>query len=380
MAFVSGPRQCGKTTLAKNLCTHYLDWDNLNHQDILLKGPVAMASWIGLDQLSETQPVLALDEIHKFSKWKELLKGFFDTYEERCKIIVTGSSRLDIFKRGGDSLMGRYFIYRMHPFALSELGNSGLTDSLIKPPEQLDESIWENLWHYGGFPEPYLKADKRFHNRWQRLRREQLFKEDIRELTRVQELGLIEKLGLMLADRSGEQIQFAGLSKEIRMNAKTVQNWVDTLSSLHYGFLLKPWYKNLGRALRKEPKFYLRDWSSILDEGKRFETLVACHLLKAVQGWTDLGYGDFDLRYFRDKEKREVDFIVTRDGEAWLAIEAKLSSKSLSPNLEYIQKLTHCEHAFQVVAKMDYVNRDCFEIKGTPVVVPAKTFLSQLMV
>ena len=140
-----------------------------------------------------------------------------------------------------------------------------------------------------------------------------------------------------------------------------------------------PWYRNLSRSLRKEPKWYLRDWSDVRDEGKRAETFVACHLLKAVEGWTDLGLGNFELRYIRDKDKREVDFVVIRDEEPWFLIEVKRSSRSLSPQLEYFQKSIRCRHAFQVVTALDYVDADCFE-RNEPVVVPARTFLSQLTV
>lgn len=158
----------------------------------------------------------------------------------------------------------------------------------------------------------------------------------------------------------------------------TAKAWVKALKHLYFGFEVRPWFRNVENSIRKMPKWYLRDWANISDKGKRAETLIACHLLKAVEGWTDLGYGDFELGYLRDKAKREVDFIVVRDGEPWFIVEAKNGDTSLSGNLEHFQRQTGAKHAFQVVVDADYVDRDCFSYTQ-PVVVPARTFLSQLL-
>ena len=162
------------------------------------------------------------------------------------------------------------------------------------------------------------------------------------------------------------------------MDEKTAKAWVKALKHLYFGFEVRPWFRNVENSIRKMPKWYLRDWANISDEGKRAETFIACHLLKAVEGWTDLGYGDFELGYLRDKAKREVDFIVVRDGEPWFLVEAKNGDTSLSGNLEHFQQQTGAKHAFQVVVDADYVDRDCFSYTQ-PVVVPARTFLSQLL-
>lgn len=379
MAFVSGPRQVGKTTVSMDLSEFYYDWDNVNHREVMLAGPKSIARECGLDVLTGKKPIISFDEVHKYSKWKDLLKGFFDTYGREVRTIVTGSSRLDVYRKGGDSLMGRYFLYRMHPLGVSELVGIHNWDELLRDPTPIAKEDFDALWNYGGFPEPFARRDDRFHRRWKRLRSQQLFKEDVRELTRIQELSQLEMLGKLLGARSGEPIRYSGLARDIRINDKTARNWVANLVSFHYGFLVMPWYRNLSRSLRKEPKWYLRDWSDVRDEGKRAETFVACHLLKAVEGWTDLGLGNFELRYIRDKDKREVDFVVIRDEEPWFLIEVKRSSRSLSPQLEYFQKSIRCRHAFQVVTALDYVDADCFE-RNEPVVVPARTFLSQLTV
>jgi predicted AAA+ superfamily ATPase len=378
MALVSGPRQVGKTTLCRGLASVYLDWDNDNHRDIILKGPQAVAEYAGLEKASARPVVAAFDELHKYGRWKQFLKGLFDTYEQRVRVIVTGSSRLETYRRGGDSLMGRYFPFRMHPFSVAELVRAEASAKLIRPPSAIGDSDWQALLAHGGYPEPFLKRSGRFSNRWQSLRLAQLFKEDLRDLTRIQELGQMEMLGRLLVERSGDQLVYAALARQVRVSENTVRKWVDTLCALHYGFLVRPWHRNVTRALRKEPKWYLRDWSRLEDPGKRAETLCACHLLKAVEGWTDLGLGEFELRYVRDRERREVDFIVIRDERPWLLIETKSAETKLAPSLEHFQRETGAAHAFQVVIDEEYVDADCFSYRR-PVVVPARTLLSQLL-
>ena len=205
----------------------------------------------------------------------------------------------------------------------------------------------------------------------------QLLKEDIRDLTRIRELDQLAILEKLLSSRSGEQLIFSTLGSRVRVSENTVRSWIDTLGSLHHGFLVRPWFRNINKALRKEPKWYLRDWSGVADAGKRAETMVACHLLKAVDAWNDSGQGDFELRYLRDKQKREVDFVVVRDEEPWFLVETKKSDKKLSPALAYFQEATSAPHAFQIVVDLPYMDSDCFAYER-PVVVSARTFLSQL--
>lgn len=378
MALVSGPRQVGKTTACKAVGDVYLNWDNADDRRILLKGPAALAERLELDRLRAVAPVVVLDELHKFAKWKGLLKGFFDTYGERVRVVVTGSSRLDVFRRGGDSLMGRYLLYRMHPWSVAECARVGIPECEIQPPVEIDPADWDALWTHGGFPEPFLRRELRFTRRWRSLRQDQLAREDLREVTRVQELGTMETLMRILAERSGQQLIYSNLATELGVAVDTVKRWVDLLGRLHYGFMVRPWFKNVAKALRKEPKWFLRDWSGIQDEGARAETLVACHLLKAVEGWTDLGFGEFELRYLRDKQKREVDFLVVKDQRPWFLVEVKTSDTRLAPSLAYFQSQTGAPHAFQAVLNLPFEGLDCFTAER-PIVVPARTLLSQLL-
>jgi predicted AAA+ superfamily ATPase len=378
MALVSGPRQVGKTTTCRTVANAYLNWDNLDDRRLLLAGPTAVATAVGLDQLRAKPPVAVLDELHKYPKWKGLLKGLFDSYGDRAKWVVTGSSRLDVFRRGGDSLMGRYLLYRVHPWSVAECLHSDIPDHAIRRPAEIKAVDWDALCAHGGFPEPFLKREPRFTNRWRSLRHEQLSKEDLRDVTRVQDLGSIEVLMRVLEERSAQQLVYSNLAKEIGVAVDTVRRWVDLLSRLHLGFVVRPWFKNVTKSLRKEPKWFLRDWSGVAEDGAKAETMVACHLLKAVEGWTDIGLGTYELRYLRDKLKREVDFVVVRDGKPWTLVEVKKADAKLSPTLAHFQAETGAEHAFQVVLDLPYVEANCFAHRK-PVVVPAKTFLSQLL-
>jgi predicted AAA+ superfamily ATPase len=378
MAFVSGPRQVGKTTTCRAQGTAYLDWDNEDHRQIILAGTGAVAAHAGLDRVTEQPAIIVFDELHKYRRWRLFLKGFFDTYQDRVRVIVTGSSRLDTYRRGGDSLMGRYFPFRMHPFSVAEITNTSVPPEPVRSPTKPPHEDWQALLTHGGFPEPFTKRSPRFSTRWRNLRRSQLLREDIRDLTRIQELDQFEVLEGLLAERSGEHLVYRSLARTVRVSENTVRSWVTTLAGLHHGFLIRPWFANVTKALRKEPKWYLRDWSGVSDAGKRFETLCACHLLKAVEGWTDLGFGVFGLRYIRDRRGREVDFVVVRDGVPWFLVESKLSEESLSPNLAYFQQQTGAQHAFQVLGTADFVNADAFT-RSTPSIVPAMTLLSQLL-
>lgn len=378
MALVSGPRQVGKTTVCRSVSDEYLNWDNADDRRLLLRGPAALAETLQLDRLRAQRLVATFDELHKYSKWKRLLKGFFDTYGDRIHLIVTGSSRLDIFRRGSDSLMGRYFLYRMHPWSVGESLRTDLPQREIQLPLEVSSADWDALWEHGGFPEPFLRRDSRFTQRWRSLRYEQLSREDLREVAQVSDFGTMETMMQLLSERSAQQLIYSNLAREIQVSVDTVKRWIDLLVRLHYGFVVRPWFANVAKALRKEPKWFQRDWSGVADDGARAETFVACHLLKAVEGWTDLGFGNFELRYLRDKQKRELDFLVVRDRKPWFLVEVKLSGTALSPWLGYFQAQTKAAHAFQVVMNLAYQHSGCFRIHR-PVVVPAKTLLSQLL-
>lgn len=384
MVFLMGPRQVGKTTigfsfLEKNENGHYLNWDRLDHRLLFLDGPEAIAKQADLSSLTKAKPLIILDEIHKFKKWKLLLKGFFDSYEKLAKIIVTGSARLDTYKKGSDSLMGRYFYYRIHPFTVAEINTPNLIENEIRQnPSEIKEEDWLSLLKHGGFPEPYAQRADEFSLRWQKTRKDQLLREDIRDETKIQEVGLIEILAEILCLQAAQSMDYTSLSKKVGVSVDTIKRWIEVLKSFYYCFTLQPWSKNISRSLIKEPKMYLWDWSLVKDIGQRLENVTASHLLKAVHFWNDRGLGDYGLYYLRTKDKVEVDFLVVKNGQPWFLVEVKTSDKSISPSLYHFKEELNCPYAFQVVYEMPYVDRNCFENPGV-FVVPAKTFLSQLV-
>jgi uncharacterized protein len=384
MLFLVGPRQVGKTTTSLEVSEpykhhFYFNWDIQSDRIKIVEGPEATAEAIQLDTLRKTVPVVVFDELHKYGKWKTFLKGFFDKYSKRVHIIVTGSARLDVYKAGGDSLMGRYFPYRLHPLSVAELLDPTLKKTEICDPKKISDEQFSNLIAFGGFPEPFLKRSPQFYSRWKRTRFQQLFEEDLRDLTKIKELGQIQILAEVLRQQVGQLTSYTELAKKVNVSIDTIRRWLEILKSFYYCYTLRPWSKNVVRSLLKEPKIYLWDWSCITNVGARAENFIASHLLKAVHFWTDRGLGDYELHYLRDKEKREVDFLITKNGNPWCLVEVKNSDNgSPSKSLFYFQEMLEVKFAVQVALDADYVDRSCFE-SSTPIIVPAKTFLSQLV-
>lgn len=384
MLMISGPRQVGKTTTGKiteNFCSHltYLNWDNEDDRQLVIQGPKAIAEHANLFTLQESKPCIVFDEIHKRPDWKNFLKGFFDSYGEQAHIIVTGSSRLDIYKKSGDSLMGRYLHFRMNPFSVAECLRTTISDAEISKPLEMDDGNFKALFEFGGFPKPFLKRNKRFSNQWHNLRNQQLLREDIRDVNLIHDLNQLQVLMSLISHQAANQITYSSLAKSTCVSVDTITRWIEILETFYYCFRIRPWTKNISRSLIKEPKIFLYDWSKIEDSGAKAENFIAMHLLKATQYWTDSGLGQYGLHYIRTLDKKEVDFVVTKNDKAWFLVEVKLSNhKKISPHLYEFQKESGAQHAFQVIIDMPYVDQDCFAISH-PIIVPAKTFLSQLV-
>jgi hypothetical protein len=358
MVFVSGPRQVGKTTLARSCGkAHrqavYFSWDILTDQRKLARNPYFF------EEADRTGDDLVIfDEIHKYARWKNYLKGAYDKHRDDFVFIVTGSGRLDLYAKGGDSLLGRYVALPLFPFTLSEMHGrfarpadfkAALADGFAAVSGARQD--FQALSAFGGFPEPLTKGDEAFANVWHRQRRTLLIREDIRDATRIREISLLELLAHLVADRVGSPLSVNSLREDLGVAFETVRDWVETLARFYFLFKVPPFATALSRALRKEPKVYLYDWSEIEDPGVRFENLVACHLLKAVRTWTAVGAGDFELWYLRDKEKREVDFVVTERGRPFCLIEAKAGETELAPHLLYYQEKLRLPAVVQVVGR-----------------------------
>lgn len=361
MGFVAGPRQVGKTTLARSLLADpkasYFTWDLDRDRRRILRAEGAF--WTAPPGPARAR--IVLDEIHKYPRWKRLLKGLFDAYRDDVDLIVTGSGRLDVYQKGGDSLLGRYLLNRLHPFTAGELLAGGRQKVIT--PAQLDDELagpdtapgaeeaLSRIERFTGFPEPLFAGREEHLRRWRRARRELVLREDLRDLTRIRELGLIDHLVELLPERVGSPLSVNALREDLGVAFDTASSWLGTLARLYFLFELRPFAGKLARTLRREAKVYLFDPSGIDAPGARFENVVALHLLKLVDAWNDRGLGDFALWYVRDRERREVDFLITERRRPHLLLEARLSEDRASPALRYFRDRLRPRHAVQIVRR-----------------------------
>jgi hypothetical protein len=359
IALVSGPRQCGKTTLAKMLlhdraAGFYGNWDEIKFRRAWANDPSSLIPATEEDDI----PLIVLDELHKDRRWKRNLKGVFDTLESPCDFLVTGSARLNVYVKGSDSLLGRHLAFRLHPFSLRELEcpdvlapdvmMEALFDRAIAQEESSRENL-SDLLAYGPFPHPLLSQSIRKARLWRRNREQLVIREDLRDISRLPELGRIEMMTSLLPERVGSPFSLSAMGRHLETSVPTIKRWITYLKELYYLFELKPFTGRISRSLRREGKIYLWDYGAVPDQGARFENLVAGHLLKTCHFWTDTGEGDFELYYLRDKEKHEIDFLIVRDGNPWLPVEVKSSSLSPSPHWRKFIPQLRCQHGLQIV-------------------------------
>ncbi len=383
MAFLIGPRQVGKTTIAKSIQSKYkesayLNFDSFEDRKKIMSGQNFIEKIFPTTILRSEKPLVIFDEIHKRPDWKNYIKGFFDLYKDFFSIIVTGSARLDVYQSGGDSLMGRYFQYHIHPLSVAELEKTGAPTEEFREPTAISEDDFSKLYKYGGFPDLYLNHSDQFSNLWQEARFKQLIHEDIRSLANLQEIYSLEMLALLIKEQAGQLLNYSSLAKKIGVTAQTVSRWIQILDRFYYCFTLRPWHKNVSRSLIKEPKIYLWDWSVIQDKGAKNENFVALHLLKFVDFFNEQGFGHYALFYLRDLDKKEVDFLITKDQQPYLMIESKASNTTISKYLLNFAEQLKPKYAFQSVFNMDYIDKNVFYL-NKPMVVPVKTLLSQLL-
>jgi predicted AAA+ superfamily ATPase len=375
MVFVGGPRQVGKTTLATHIAgayerSTYLNWDDRKHRRRMLDG-----SW------SPDVQLVILDEVHKYTKWKSLVKGFWDTRSKGLQILVTGSSRLDTYRRSGDSLMGRYHYHRLHPFSLRELGDvvTPQKDLERRPEVRIPSRAADglgDLMTFGGFPEPFLAASGRALRRWQQQRVERVFREDVRETENVRELSQVEILGTLLSERVGAPLSYASLARDLDASPKSVHAWIELLCRNYYVYRVPPYSRRLHRALKKESKYYLWDWSEVTDAGARFENLVGSHLLKYCHYLHDVYGHAVELNFVRDLEKREVDFLLTWHKKPWLLVECKSSPGASLTSLNYFADRLDVEARYVVTLDSDV---DHFDRRTRVRSISADRFLAALV-
>ncbi len=336
MVFIGGPRQTGKTTLARHvtgitdaMSSRYLNWDAAEDRERIIR-----------EHFPAEPGFCILDEIHKYGRWRQMVKGLFDKRGHELRIIVTGSARLDYYRKGGDSLQGRYHFYRLFPFSLAELD------------APTHETVMD-LLVYGGFPEPFLAASERQSRRWSAEYRSRLIREDLNDLEQVRDLSLVEALSLRLPELVGSPLSLNALREDLQVSHDTVARWLLMLENLYAVFRVPPFGFPRLRALKKAAKHYHWDWTLVRDTGPRFENLVACHLQKWCCFLQDYEGRSVTLHYFRDKAGREVDFVVAEDGHPIQFIECKTSAKTVSKSLRYLKRHFPDVAAIQVCLEND---------------------------
>ncbi|MDO8593034.1 MAG: ATP-binding protein [bacterium] len=355
MVFIGGPRQVGKTTLSKIIGNKeykkflYLNWDNREDRKKIING-----------EFKSDARLIIFDELHKYRSWKNYIKGEFDKYGEKYHYLITGSARLDIYRRGGDSLLGRYHYYRLHPFSLREIlgvsPNLRIGQELDFLNDKKNKSIFNDLSAFGGFPEPFLEKDavvlRRFHNE----RIDRLIKEDIRDIEPIKDLSALQVLAEILPSKVGSLLSLNALREDLGVAHKTITQWVLILERFYYHFRIYPLTSTVFKSLRKEPKLYLWDWSQLDNPAARLENIVASHLLKTAHFLHDVFGYKAELFFLRDREGREVDFLLAIDKKPWLAAEVKSGEESGLKNLIYFGNKLKIPQLYQVVGadNVDY--------------------------
>lgn len=358
MVFLSGPRQSGKTTLAKKILkdenlddSRYLNWDAAIDRENIIR-----------EQFPAGPGLLILDEVHKYTRWRQVVKGLYDKRKHEVRILVTGSGRLDYYRHGGDSLQGRYHFHRLYPFSYKEISSIGQYQLM-------------DLFNYGGFPEPFLLASERESRRWSKEYRSRVIQEDLNSLENVKDLALLENLVIRLPDLVGSPLSINGLREGLQVSHQTVSRWLSILENLFMIFRIFPFGAPGIRAVKKEAKHYHFDWPIIEDESARFENMIAFHLLKWCHFRQDYKGLDIELRYFRDIDKREVDFVILENNKPQQFVECKLRHRDINPALRYLKQRFPKVYTVQIAlfGEEEYINKDGIHI------CPAEKYLANLI-
>ncbi len=380
MVMLAGPRQCGKTTLAKSIANKsqlswaYYNWDIDADRRLIMKSELDAASQLWV-----------LDELHKFGKWRNWLKGQFDQHHPKRSFLVTGSAKLETYSRGGDSLQGRYFLHRLHPFTLAEIihpkkvlpWQEAMQCSLSVPASA--QNTLMDLFKLGGFPEPLFSQSEREASRWRLAYGSRVVRDEIRSLEQVKNLDGMELLLDRLPATIGSVLSINSLREDLQVAFETARNWLMIFERLYAILRVAPYGPPRIKAAKKEQKLYFWDWRRVENEAARFENLVAIHLLRFVHWQEDVEGEKWELRYFRDKQKHEVDFILLHKEKPVCAIEVKTDESSLDSNLKYLLERVKIPYAFQISLKgtKDWQPQP---INGCQIrVMPAARFLAQLM-
>jgi predicted AAA+ superfamily ATPase len=351
MVFIGGARQVGKTTLATKLIAPafrefvYYNWDYRADRKKIMDS-----------EFPGSAELIVLDEIHKYKKWKNLVKGQYDVHRDKFKFLITGSARLNIYRKGSDSLQGRYHYYTLHPFTLAEIINLKNKINIFREIPVRSGNCSKDLdalEQYGGFPEVFLKQNDRALRRWHNEKTERLLREEIRNVEAIRDIGSMQLLADLLPSKVGSLFSLNSVRDDLEVSYRAVSHWVSLLEQFYYHFRIYPHTKRGIRSIKKTPKLYLYDWSEVSEKSARFENLIASHLLKLVQYLKEADGYKAELNYLRNVDKKEVDFLVSIDKKPWFCVEAKLQETKPAPSLFYFKDRLRIPYAYQVVKKAE---------------------------
>jgi len=338
LVVITGARQAGKTTLARQLMAgfenaQYLNWDVPADRTL-----IAGNAW------SPKSGLVVFDEIHKMKEWKSFLKGAWDGRSPGQAMLVTGSARMDTFRQGGESLAGRYFNWRLHPFSVREL----VETQRISPADALSL-----LLERGGFPEPCLANSATDADRWRAQYATDLIREDVLDFSRVHEVRTLQLLFTMLRERVGSPIKVSALAQSLQVSPSTAARYLDILEALYIVFRVTPWHRDVSRSLLKEAKVYFSDSGLVIgDAGAKLENAVAAMLLKHCHHRQDAEGKAVALHTIRDKERHEIDFVLTEGDTVTDLIEVKRADPVPSAYLHRMAQRFTSARALQVVEQL----------------------------
>lgn len=389
LIMLAGPRQSGKTTFARNIAAKdysdviYFNWDLAKDKRLLIDDPLFFSKE-PLSGLS-SKPLVILDEIHKYRYWKNYLKGIYDQFSGEYQFLVTGSGRLEFSRKAGDSLAGRFLKFHIFPFTLAEILSSRkrIVDFLNNPLDIINNSpikttkrVFESLWELSGFPEPFLKGKKSFWLTWSAAYGQQIVRDDLVTVADIRNLDAVETLFALIPSRVGSPLSINSLAGDLQVAFDTVKSWLLLFDAFYLTFRLSPWKTKISRSILKEKKVYLFNYPIIEKAAARFENLIALELLRAIETWNDYGWGKFGLYYIRNKEKQEVDFLISKNTKPFLLIEAKLYNDTPDKSLLTFQNILGVP-AIQLVKK-EGIKKVYRNKKNDVLVITAHRWLSSL--
>jgi hypothetical protein len=382
---LSGPSKIGITSMCERLTSHLTSWVSHRQQSQFRKKlpDYCRQKKISLVPMSGQKAILALDGILLAKDWDTLVFAAKASHLRNVALILTGHRTvqhelMQIAKDQERNGVFKYLPFRIHPWSVGECVRSGIQAALINPPSPLSNHDWEALLAYGGFPEPFSARRSSYSTRWRRNCQEELVRH-FNQLDRVQSDAALISLMDHLRQSSGKDLDYKAQAVAAGVALGTIRRWVQVFLDLHFGFVLTPWTQYVTRPQLKRMRWFLRDWSGIDDPKARAKNMVACHLLKAVDYWTDVGFGKFALHTVRDQRGSGVDFLVSKNGTPWFLVNVVRNAQELPKGLESFRHQIGAEKAFQVVMNLPYASKDCFAADNAPsILVPAKTFLSQL--